>query len=285
MANNIRDIKIRIESIKSTRQITNAMKMVAAAKLRKAQDKIINVRPYANHINEMIKRIKQKNRITQHPLLSEEEIKGIHAIVIVTADRGLCGSFNTNIIRKAIEYIAANPKAELICIGKKGYDYLKKNTDRIIKNYTGLFNEMNFSVSKDIASYLMDLFLNENYSKIEVLYNEFKSSIQHNIIAKQIFPILPEDQSETNYLDFIYEPDEKTIIDVLGKKYINVEIWRILLESSAAEQGARMTSMDSATDNATELIKQLTLQYNRARQAGITKEIIEIASGAEAINN
>ena len=123
MANNIRDIKIRIESIKSTRQITNAMKMVAAAKLRKAQDKIINARPYANHVNEMIKRIKQKNRVTQHLLLSDEERKGNHAIVIVTADRGLCGSFNTNIIRKAIEYTAANPKAELICIGKKGYDY------------------------------------------------------------------------------------------------------------------------------------------------------------------
>ena len=285
MANNVRDIKNRIESIRSTRQITNAMKMVAAAKLRKAQDKIIKARPYADHVSEMIKRIKSNNRETQHPLITEIETTGKQAVVIVTADRGLCGSFNTSIIRQAVEYTMANTNVDLICIGKKGYDFFKKDSERIIKNYTGLFNEMDFSISVEIANFLLNLFLDNGYNRIDVLYNEFKSAIQHEIITKQIFPIQPEGQDKKNYLDFLYEPDENTIIEILGKKYIAVEIWRILLESSAAEQGARMTAMDSATDNATELIEQLTLQYNRARQAGITTEIIEIASGAEAINN
>ena len=144
---------------------------------------------------------------------------------------------------------------------------------------------MDFNVSSEVAGYLLDLFIEQNYDRIDVVYNEFKSAIQHNIIHKQLFPILPDESSDIEFPDFIYEPDEKTIIEVLGRKYINVEIWRIMLESSAAEQGARMTAMDSATENASELIEQLTLQFNRARQAGITKEIIEIASGAEAINN
>ena len=142
---------------------------------------------------------------------------------------------------------------------------------------------MDFSVSREVASFLLELFLRENYTKIEVLYNEFKSAIQQDIVVKQLLPVIPVESEEISSLDFIYEPDEKTIIEELGRKYINVEIWRIMLESSAAEQGARMTAMDSATENATELIGSLTLFYNRARQAAITKEIIEIASGAEAL--
>jgi F-type H+-transporting ATPase subunit gamma len=175
---------------------------------------------------------------------------------------------------------------------------MSKHHDKVIENYVNLFNEMNFSVSKDVASFLLDLYLEKGYGRIDVLYNEFKSAIQQNLTIKPILPITPYipaaiedpkedeaggDDSEVTTLDYIYEPDEDTIIEELGVKYINVEVWRIMLESSASEQGARMTAMDSATENAAEMIDKLVLTYNRIRQAGITKEIIEIASGAEAI--
>jgi F-type H+-transporting ATPase subunit gamma len=280
---NIKEIKTRIESVRSTKQITNAMKMVAAANLRKAQDRIIKARPYADHINTMLRSIKFKNSANLHPLIADVEGEGKSAVIVVTSDRGLCGSFNSQILKEAIHHIEANPEAEIICIGKRGFDYLKKRTDNIIQSYVNLFNEMNFSVSTDVAQKIIELFLEQNYNKIDVIYNEFKSAIQQDIVIKQLLPIILVESEEISAMDYLYEPDEDTIIDELGKKYINVDIWRIMLESSAAEQGARMTAMDSATDNAAELIDTLTLKYNRARQAAITTEIIEIASGAEAI--
>ena len=280
---NIKEIKTRIESVRSTKQITNAMKMVAAANLRKAQDRIIKARPYANHVNDMLRTLKLKNSSNTHPLLEDAEESGKSALIVVTSDRGLCGSFNSQIIKEAMRYLKENPEVDLICLGKKGYDFLKKRTDNIIKPYLNLFNEMNFSVSKDVAQQIIDLFMEQDYNKINVLYNEFKSAIQQNIIVKQLLPIIPLESDTISTLDYLYEPDEDTIIEELGKKYVNVDIWRIMLESSAAEQGARMTAMDSATDNAAELIDTLTLTYNRVRQAAITKEIIEIASGADAI--
>ena len=280
---NLREIKTRIESVKSTKQITNAMKMVAASKLRKAQDNIINARPYADHINEMLRTLKNKNISSDHPLLAEATGKGKTAYIVVTSDRGLCGSFNTHIIKKAIVHLKENSDADLICIGKKGYDYFKKHSTNVTEHYINLFNEMDFSVSADVAEKILSLFLDENYDKINVVYNEFKSAIQQDIVVKQLLPIIPIETKEISKLDYVYEPDEDTIIFELGSKYIHVDIWRIMLESSAAEQGARMTAMDSATENAIELIDRLTLNYNRARQAAITTEIIEISSGAEAI--
>jgi len=280
---NLREIKTRIESVKSTKQITNAMKMVAASKLRKAQDNIINARPYADHINDMLRTLKNKNISSDHPLLAEISGKGKTAYVVVTSDRGLCGSFNTHIIKEAIANLKENPDADMICIGKKGYDYFRKHSTNVTEHYINLFNEMNFGVSADVAEKLLNLFLDENYDQINVIYNEFKSAIQQDIVVKQLLPIIPVESEESSKLDFIYEPDEDTIIYELGRKYIHVDIWRIMLESSAAEQGARMTAMDSATENAIELIDKLTLNYNRARQAAITTEIIEISSGAEAI--
>jgi F-type H+-transporting ATPase subunit gamma len=280
---NLREIKTRIESVKSTKQITNAMKMVAASKLRKAQDNIINARPYADHINEMLRTLKNKNISSDHPLLAEVTGKGKTAYIVVTSDRGLCGSFNTHIIKEAIAHLKENPDADLICIGKKGYDYFKKHSTNVTEKYVNLFNEMDFSVSAEVAEKILSLFLDENYDKINVIYNEFKSAIQQDIIVKQLLPIVPIESEEISKLDYVYEPDEDTIIFELGRKYIHVDVWRIMLESSAAEQGARMTAMDSATENATELIDRLTLNYNRARQAAITTEIIEISSGAEAI--
>ncbi|MDP8267755.1 MAG: ATP synthase F1 subunit gamma [Candidatus Tenebribacter davisii] len=280
---NLKEIKTRIESIKSTKQITNAMKMVAASKLRKAQDNIFNARPYADHINDMLRTLKNKNISTDHPLLAEVSGKGKTAFIVVTADRGLCGSFNTHIIKEAVSHLKKEPNADLICIGRKGYDYFKKNSKNITAYYVDLFNEMNFDVSVEVAEKILNLFLNENYDKINIIYNEFKSAIQQEIVAKQLLPIVPIESEEISKLDYVYEPDEETIIYELGKKYIHVDIWRIMLESSAAEQGARMTAMDSATENAADLIDKLVLHYNRARQAAITTEIIEISSGAEAI--
>jgi F-type H+-transporting ATPase subunit gamma len=281
---NLRDIKNRIKSVKSTKQITNAMKMVASSKLRKAQINILNARPYADYINEILRTLKYKNIQSQHPLLDDPREKAKKAIVVVTADKGLCGSFNTNIIRKATEYIKNHPDTDIICFGKKGRDFLKRRSENIIREYTDLFNEMNFDISKEASEYLLDLFLKENYGKIEVLYNEFKSAIQQNVVVKQLLPVIPLESEDVSKMDFLYEPDEDTIIEELGRKYVHVDIWRIMLESSAAEQGARMTAMDSATINAAEMIEHLTLNYNRVRQSAITTEIIEIASGAEAIN-
>ena len=280
---NLREIKTRIESVKSTKQITNAMKMVAASKLRKAQENIINARPYADHINDMLRTLKNKNISSDHPLLAEATGKGKTAYVVVTSDRGLCGSFNTHIIKEAIVHLKENSDADLICIGKKGHDYFKKHSTNVTEHYINLFNEMNFSVSVDVSEKILSLFLDENYDKINVIYNEFKSAIQQDIVVKQLLPIVPIESEEISKLDYVYEPDEDTIIYELGRKYIHVDVWRIMLESSAAEQGARMTAMDSATENAAELIDRLTLNYNRARQAAITTEIIEISSGAEAI--
>lgn len=279
---NIKGLKTRIESIRNTRQITNAMKMVAAVNLRKAQNRILKARPYANLIEEMFRAIKHKNKASLHPLLNAEQKNGLSAVIIVTSDRGLCGSFNSHILKRANEYLKENPQAKIICLGKKGFDHLRKQNDNIINSHINLFNEMNFDLSKDVAEQVIELFLEQDYSRIDVIYNEFKSAIQQEIVVKQLLPIIPIEE-ELSTLDFLYEPDEDIIIEELGKKYINIEIWRIMLESSAAEQGARMTAMDSATENATELIADLTLSYNRVRQAAITKEIIEISSGAEAI--
>jgi len=282
---NIRDIKTRIDSVTSTRQITNAMKMVAAAKLRKSQNRIVAARPYANHINEMLRILKKKNKTSLHPLLDETGSDEKRALIVVTADKGLCGSFNSVVLRNATAYLQEHPDVDVICLGKKGYEFLRKRYGNIVKHYLDLFNEMDFSVSKDVADYALQLYMEEGYSRIDVLYNEFKSAIQQDLVIKPLLPIIPTENEEVSTMDFVYEPDEDAIVEELGYKYIHVEIWRIMLESSAAEQGARMTAMDSATDNATDLISMLSLQYNRARQASITNEIIEIASGAEAINN
>jgi len=283
---NIRDIKHRIESVKNTRQITNAMKMVAAAKLQKSQVNIIKARPYADHIAQMLMAIKHKKNQADSKIFDPATESDKRALIVVTADRGLCGSFNSMIIKQAIEYLNAHPKTDVICIGKKGYNILKKRPDLVVREkYLGLFNEMNFAASADIAQFVKDIFFKGDYDVIDVVYNHFKSIMQQIITVKPLFPIpdLPSDEG-VSLLDFLYEPSMEDVVSELSNKYINVEIWRIMLESSASEQGARMTAMDSATDNATELIESLTLNYNMVRQSAITTEIIEIASGAEALS-
>ncbi len=282
---NIRDIKNRIVSVKNTKQITNAMKMVAASKLRKAQEKIISAREYADYLDLMIRTVKFKNPSSENPFITNmADTKKKKVLVVITADRGLCGSFNSNIIRAAKKFINANPETDVICIGKKGYDTIRKSSDKVVEKFLNLFNSMDFSHSKAISRFIIKLYLEDNYNKIDVIYNEFKSAIQQNVIERQLLPIVPLESDVVSTVDYLYEPDEETLINELGEKHVDVEIWRMLLESSAAEQGARMTAMDNATENANDLIAQLTLLHNRARQSSITTEIIEIASGAEAIN-
>ena len=283
---NLQAIKKRIEGVKSTRQITKAMKMVAASKMKKSQERILNARPYANYLTKMLMTLKIKNKNHHNKIIDGNmEETGKLLLVVVSADRGLCGSFNNEVIRRAKKFLNENQMVDIICIGRKAYDALKK-VKEINKAYLNLFNEMNFDSSKDIGSYIFNKYDNNDYDKFIVIYNEFKSAIQQNIVSRQILPVL-ETEKNLNLLpmDYLYEPDEETIINQICKMYVDVEIWRIMLESSASEQGARMTAMDSATDNANTMISTLSLQYNRERQSQITTEILEVVSGANAINN
>ncbi len=292
----LRDIKHRIGSIKSTQKITKAMKMVAAAKLRRAQDSIIAARPYARKMKELLESLASSIENNTNPFFKNRDVQNV-ALVIVTSDRGLCGAFNSNIIKTTVHYINnysetnQNSCIHLISVGKKGYDSFAKRNYKIDSKHINIFNNLNFQHARGIMNELYGGFLIGKYDKVEIIYNEFKSIIQQKINIEQILPIPPEllIKSDTKNLkasvstDYIFEPDSKEIIDLLVPKHLNFQMWRILLESNAAEQGARMMAMDSATTNAVELVRELQLVYNKARQAAITKELLEIVSGAEAL--
>jgi F-type H+-transporting ATPase subunit gamma len=281
---NLRDLRTRINSIKNTKQITNAMKMVAAAKLRKSQDACIKSRPYSDYVDKMLRILQKKNNTNPHPMLISPNPKGKILLVVVTGDRGLCGSFNSSVIRFATSYIKQNQDKvfDLFCIGRKAYDAFKRK-ENVVKHFYNLAEGIEIEKIRPIREALLEVYTNGEYYKVEVIYNEFKSAIQQELVCKQILPVVPSESDDISMIDFIYEPDETALIEELCVKYINVELWRVLLESNAAEQGARMTAMDNATNNASDLIGLLSLQYNRERQAQITTEIIEVASGAEAI--
>ncbi|NOX36173.1 MAG: ATP synthase F1 subunit gamma [Calditrichaeota bacterium] len=285
----LREIKRRIGSIKSTQQITKAMKMVAAAKLRRAQENIFAVRPYAYKVRELIGDLMEQIEFFDDPLLEERPVERA-LLVVVTADRGLCGAFNSNIIRRAIREIEIHPQIEtwLVTVGKKGNDFFAKRDYRIENSYLDVFNNLQFDRAKAIVNYLIEAFVSGKVDQVKIVYNEFKSVIQQNLVVEQFLPITRQHMAsgESGYrTDYIYEPSKEAILKALLPKHLNVQFWRVLLESFAAEQGARMTAMENATDNATELIYELTLQYNKARQAAITKEISEIVGGAEALKS
>jgi len=290
----LREIRGRIVGIKSTQKITQAMKMVAAAKLRRAQDNIISARSYAKKMDELTHNLITKVNPEYNPLLAERAVKRI-LIIVVTSDRGMCGAFNTNIIKKAVELIDnnyselyKNNNIELLCIGKKGYQFFSKRNYTIYKSYINIFSRLDYSIAKDISNSLIESFISEKFDKIEVVYNEFKSVIQQNLLVEQLLPfekptIKKEEKHIKSLVDFIYEPNPKEIVNEIIPKHINTKIWRILLESYAAEEGSRMTAMDNANENAKEMISELNLQFNKARQASITTEILEIISGANAL--
>jgi F-type H+-transporting ATPase subunit gamma len=296
----LRDIRRRISGVKSTQKITKAMKMVAAAKLRRAQDNIISARPYARKMREMLQDLIEAAETGINPLLQIRDVKNV-AVVVVTSDRGLCGSFNSNIIKTAITHIEETYKElstvgglKLYCVGRRGSDFFSKHGYSISGKKILFFNTLNFSQAQVIARELINGYLDGSFDKIEIIYNEFKSVIHQNIIIEGFLPIplkqLGIDRSgyertRSYRIDYIYEPSAPAIVNALIPKYLNFEIWRVLLESNAAEQGARMTAMDNATTNASEIINDLQLSYNKARQSAITKELLEIVSGAEALKN
>lgn len=286
----LRDIKRRIKSVQSTQQITKAMKMVAAAKLRRAQENIINARPYAYEIYKMFSHLVTEIDLNTNIFLKPKEVKNV-AVLIVTADRGLCGAFNANIIKEAGRYIAEDLEAKnlnthLVCVGNKGYEFFRKRDYNVVFKKTGFFSSLSFQDALEISDHLISGYEEDIYDKIVVIYNEFKSIIQQKIVFEQFLPIPIENKEEKekhNYTNYIFEPGQKHIFNYLLPKHLRAQIWRILLESNAAELGAKMTAMDNATTNAKEMIRTLQLKYNKERQAAITKEILEIVSGANAL--
>lgn len=288
----LRDIKQRIKGVKSTQQITKAMKMVAAAKLRRSQDAIINARPYARKIQNLLSDLTTEDDVNSNPLFFQRQVKNV-AIVVVTADRGLCGAFNTNIIREANRFIEEevvvnNLSYSLFCVGKKGKDYFSKRNFPVADSFVGIFSYLDYSFAQRLSDKLINGFLNGEFDKVVVIFNEFKSIIQQKIVVEQYLPIpvkVSTGKTSSVEINYIYEPDRKSIFDFLVPKNLKAQMWRFLLESNAAEFAARMTAMDNATTNAKELIRTLNLKYNKERQASITKEILEIVSGANALKS
>jgi len=283
----LREIRKRISSIRSTQQITKAMKMVAAARLRKAQERITAIRPYAYDLKELIAHlIAVSPELRNVPLLARRPVEKV-LLVVVTADRGLCGGFNSNILRAASRRVSeyGDKEVALFTVGRKSTEFFTRRNYEVVEKKLNFFNALSFEDALEISRNLVSAYTDRTYDRIEIIYNEFKSAIQQNVIIEQFLPFVPDEEmvSEKVQIDFLYEPDKMAIINEAIPKDLNVQAWRILLESNAAEQGARMTAMESATDNAQELIDKLTLFYNRARQAAITTEISEIVGGAEAL--
>lgn len=282
----LREVKNRISSVKNIKQVTRAMKMVAAAKLQKAQQSIEQARPYAYKINNVLTQLLPQVDRSMNPLLEVREPEAI-GLVIVTADRGLCGAFNSRIIRQAEKEIDKyNPdQINLICIGKKGLNYFRRREYTIIGEYVDFFKELDFTNATSIVDVIVDLYVSEGLDRVEVLYNEFKNVIQQDVVVEQFLPlVIQESEAQESIDEFLFEPSEEVIVDSLVPRHLNVQMWRMLLESNAAEQAARRTAMDNATSNAEEMIEDLQMQYNKARQAAITKEISEIVGGAEAMS-
>ncbi|GAB4130428.1 MAG: F0F1 ATP synthase subunit gamma [Ignavibacteriales bacterium] len=283
----LRDIKRRITAVKNTQQITKAMKMVAAARLRRAQENIINARPYSKKISEVLGNLLSLQKDYRDALSEKREIKNV-SIVVITSDRGLCGAFNMNVIREVETLIKTDYKdvdVSLYCIGKKGFDYFNRKKIKIENSHVGIFSGLKFEFASRIVGELTSKFLNNQTDKVIIAFNEFKSVIQQKVIIKQFLPVEIYSESESEKLsgEFIFEPNKAEIIKTLFPKYLKASMWTALLDSYAAELGARMTAMDMATENAKELIKSLNLTYNKKRQASITSEILEIVGGANAL--
>jgi len=288
----LKDIRVRIKGVKSTQQGTKAMKMVAAAKLRRAQERAVMARPYAAKLKDMLGSLSVKVDTSVNPLLSGRSEVNKVLVILVTADRGLCGAFNTNAIKLAHkiiheDYAALHAKGgvSLICAGSRGFDFFRKREYKIVKGYTAVFQHLDFSTAKEIADTASGMYLRGEVDKVVVVYNEFKSVLAPHLRDEVILPIAPETSGKESGSDYIYEPSPAEIIDVLVPKHLNTQIWRMMLESNAAEQAARMSAMDSATENAKELLRTLNISYNRARQAAITTELSEIVSGADALTS
>jgi F-type H+-transporting ATPase subunit gamma len=278
------DIRRRIRSVKSTQQITKAMKMVSAAKLRRAQEAMFAARPYARKMLEVLNSLASRADPDTHPLL-QARADGKSLLVVVTGDKGLCGAFNANILRTASRFLAdrARQEAELSIVGRKARDFFRRRAVKVRTERVGVFQALRYSTARAIAAELIEAYTNGEVDQVFLVYNEFKSVIQQQIVVDRLLPIERHAlRLHEPALDYLYEPGPERIFAEILPKHVEVQVWKALLESQAAEHGARMSAMDSATNNAAEMIDRLTLYMNKVRQAAITKEIIEVVSGAGA---
>jgi F-type H+-transporting ATPase subunit gamma len=286
----LQSLRRKIAAVKNTQKITKAMKMVAAAKLKRAQDRILSSRPYAHKMREVLANLSRRVNRSAHPLLQKRTGNRIE-VLVVTSDRGLCGAFNTNIVRKAVETLRDHEgrgrKVAVSLVGRKSRDFFRRRNWALRQQWTEVFDKLSFEHALDIGQDLTDHFVQGTFDELYVIYNEFKSAIQQRVIVERLFPIeaLETDGTAAVALggSYEYEPDEEELLKELLPKHFQIQAYRILLESSAAEQGARMAAMDGATRNAGELIKKVTLYYNKTRQTAITKELMDIVGGAEAL--
>ena len=278
------DIRRRIRSVKNTQQLTKAMKTVSAAKLRRAQERVVSARPYANQLRHVLSGLAGRIEDIQHPLLEVRPEKRV-LLLIVTSDRGLCGGFNSNLTKAGQNFLRQHQEAdvELFTAGKKGRDFFRRRNAKIIGEYTNFFSKLDVAHARDIAQQLIEKYSNAETDAVYIAYNEFKSAIQQRIVVEKLLPRGGAELKETaTGVDYIFEQPPQEILNRLLPRYVEIEVYRALLESVAAEHGARMAAMDTATRNAGEMIESLTLNMNRGRQAAITREIIEVVSGAGA---
>lgn len=292
MSGALKEVRTRIKSVQSTQQITKAMKMVSAAKLRRAQDAITQMRPYAQKLQEMLGNIVSSSEGELGMALATERFAEKVLIIVVTSDRGLCGGYNSNLIKltKTVikdKYSAqqASGNVTILPIGKKGYEHFAKNGYKVVDEFWSIFTGLNFEKVQSAAKYAMGAFANGEYDKVELVFSEFKNAATQQYIVEQFLPIkkITETVSKVK-ADFIFEPSKEVLIAELMPKILNTQLYKAVLDGNASEHGARMTAMDKASENASELLKSLKISYNRARQAAITTELSEIVSGAAALN-
>ncbi|HVN85344.1 MAG TPA: ATP synthase F1 subunit gamma [Candidatus Binatia bacterium] len=281
----LKAIRKRIASVKSTQQITKAMKMVAAAKLRRAQDAVISARPYADKLEALLQNVAARVGSEAHPLLAARREERTTHLLLVSSDRGLCGGYNTNLIRKAEAFFTerGRDRVRVTIVGRKAYDYYKRRPLQIVEHHINLFGGPNHELAETIGRGLARSFANGEVDGVYLLYNQFRSAISQVPTVERLLPLTPAASENASAIDYLYEPDAPTLLERLLRQYITVLIHRAFLESTASFHGAQMTAMDSASKNAADMIDRLTLQMNRARQGAITTELMEIVSGAEAL--
>ncbi len=281
----LRDIRRRIRAVQSTQKITRAMKLVAAAKLRRAQERILEARPYAHKMSDLLGNLALRTAAERHPLLARRE-GGRRQIVIITADKGLCGAFNTNVVRRSLEFIRQSAEASLtlVVVGRKARDHYRRRPWTVKSEMLGFFDRLAYSHAAELSTGLIQDYLSEETDEIHLIYNEFRSVAVQRVVREQLLPITPAAvPADAAVVDYLYEPSADAILAALLPRHVTVQVYRALMESLAAEYGARMTAMEAATKNASEMIDLLTIQYNKARQERITKELLDIVGGAEAL--
>ena len=285
---NLKEIRNRITSVGSTMQITSAMKMVSAAKLKRAQDAITQMRPYANKLTELLVNLSSNLDTSEGGDFSSDRPQSKILLVAITSNRGLCGGFNANIIKKInllVEEDYKESEVSILSIGKKSSEYFNNNNFSVVSTHDDVFSDLTYNSIASIASGIMEDYINQKFDKVVLVYNQFKNAATQNVMNEAYLPVESIDENESSIGDYIFEPEKKEIIEELIPKSLKTQLYKAVLDSHASEHGARMTAMHKATDNASELKKDLTLSYNKARQAAITAEILEIVGGAEALNS